>query len=195
MTDTSREKWNERYRSGAYATRTHPARLLAEWLPRLPRGRALDVACGAGRNALYLAEHGYTVDAIDISSAALERARKTAAERGVEVNWMELDLESAALPEERYDLIIMVRYTDSALLPRLIELLDEGGYLLCEEHLLTFRDVVGPKNPAFRMRPNELLGLATGLRVIYYHEGLVEDPDGSLAALAQLIGCRGAAGF
>ena len=108
---------------------------------------------------------------------------------------MELDLESAALPEERYDLIVMVRYTDSALLPRLIELLNEGGYLLCEEHLLTDRDVVGPSSAAFRMRPNELLGLAAGLRVIYYREGLIEDPDGRVAALAQLIGCRGSAGF
>lgn len=195
MSDTTREKWDERYRSGAYAARTHPTQLLAEWLPRLPRGRALDVPCGAGRNAVYLAEHGYAVDAIDISSVALERARQSAVERNIVINWIELDLESAALPEKRYDLIVMVRYAHSALLAALIGLLNDGGYLLCEEHLLTNRNVVGPKNPDFRMLPNELLGLATGLRVLYYHEGLFKDPDGQLAALAQLIGCRGTAGF
>lgn len=195
MTDPNREKWDERYRSGAYVARTHPTQLLAEWLPRLPRGCALDVPCGAGRNALYLAEHGYAVDAIDISPVALERARESAAERNVEINWIELDLDSAALPEKRYDLIVMVRYVHPALFAGLTGLLSDGGYLLCEEHLRTNRNVVGPTNPDFRVGPNELLGLATGLRVIYYHEGLIKNPDGSLAALAQLIGCRGTAGL
>lgn len=195
MTDSDRERWDERYRSGAYAARTHPTQLLAEWLPRLPRGRALDVPCGAGRNALYLAEHGYAVDAIDISAVALERARQSAARRNVAVNWMELDLESAALPEQRYDLIVMVRYVHSGLLEALIGRLSDGGHLLCEQHLRTHRDVAGPKSPDFRMRPNELLALATGLRVVYYHEGLFKDPDGNVAALAQLIACRGDAGF
>lgn len=195
MNDTTRERWDGRYRSGAYAARTHPTELLAGWLPRLPRGRALDVACGAGRNALYLAEHGYSVDAIDISSVALERARKSAGERNVAIRCLQLDLESDRLPEERYELIVMVRYTDWALIPALIGLLSDGGYFLCEEHLRTNRDVIGPENPNFRVGPNELLTLATGLRVIYYHEGLIEDPDGRLAALAQLIGCRGTAGF
>ena len=196
MSETDREKWDERYASGAYAARTHPTRLLADWLAQLPKGRALDVACGAGRNALYLAEHGYEVDAIDISSVALDRARATAADRGLDINWIEMDLESGTPRGDHYDLIVMVRYTHPTLVADLIGLLADGGFLLCEEHLLTERDdVAGPRNPAFRARPNELLGLSTGLRVIYYHEGLVEDPDGRTAALAQLIGCRGTAGF
>lgn len=195
MSETDREKWNERYRAGAYADRTHPTQFLTDWLAQLPKGRALDIACGAGRNSLFLAEHGYTVDAIDISSVALERARANADERGVEVNWIEMDLESGALPDERYELIVMVRYRHPVLVADLISLLNDGGFLLCEEHLLTDRDVVGPKSAEFRMRPNELLGLSTGLRMIYYHEGLVEDPDGRTAALAQLVGCRGTAGF
>ncbi|MDH3419493.1 MAG: class I SAM-dependent methyltransferase [Gammaproteobacteria bacterium] len=195
MSEIDREKWDERYASGAYAARTYPTQLLADWLDQLPRGRALDVACGAGRNALYLAEHGYAVDAIDISSVALDRARATAAERGLDVNWIEMDLEAGDVPGNHYDLIVIVRYTHPTLVADLIGQLADGGFLLCEEHLLTDRDVVGPTSPAFRTRPNELLGLSTGLRVIYYHEGLVEDPDGRTAALAQLVGCRGTAGF
>jgi len=195
MSDTDREKWDKRYASGAYAARTHPTQLLADWLPQLPKGRALDVACGAGRNALYLAEHGYAVDAIDISSVALDRARATAAERSLEINWIETDLEAGTLQGDHYDLIVMVRYTHPPLVADLIGQLADGGFLLCEEHLLTDCDVVGPSSAAFRTRPNELLGLSTGLRVIYYHEGLVVDPDGRTAALAQLVGCRGTAGF
>lgn len=195
MSATDRDKWNERYRSGAYAARTHPTRLLADWLPKLPQGRALDVACGAGRNALYLAERGYRVDAVDISGVALDRARASARQRGLDIGWIEMDLESEPLPETRYDLIVMVRYTHPPLVAELVNRLKDGGYLLCEEHLLTDREVIGPTNARFRLRPNELLGLAAGLRIIYYREGLIDDPDGRTAALAQLIGCRGTAGF
>ena len=155
MSNTDREKWNERYTSGAYAARTHPTQLLADWIDQ----------------------------------------RAAAAERGLDVNWMEMDLEAEAIPGDHYDLIVIVRYTHPTLVADLIGRLADGGFLLCEEHLLTDRDVVGPTSAAFRVRPNELLGLSTGLRVIYYHEGLVEDSDGRTAALAQLIGCRGTAGF
>ena len=195
MSEIDRRKWDERYASGAYAARTHPTKLLVDRIDELPRGRALDVACGAGRNSLYLAEHGYDVDAVDISSVALDRARATAAKRGLDVNWIEMDLEAQDLPDDHYDLIVIVRYTHPTLVAELIGKLADGGFLLCEEHLLTDRNVVGPTSAAFRMRPNELLGLSTGLRVLYYREGLVEDPDGRTAALAQLIGCRGTAGF
>ena len=62
MSHADRDKWDKRYREGSYGTRTYPSELLAEWLPQLQKGRALDVACGAGRNALYLAAAGYVVD-------------------------------------------------------------------------------------------------------------------------------------
>ncbi len=77
----------------------------------------------------------------------------------------------------------------------MIGLLREGGHFLCEEHLATDRDVTGPSNPAFRMAPNELLKLAAELRVLYYREAIVEDPDGRLSALAQLVACRASAGL
>jgi len=195
MSESERKKWDERYASGAYSARPWPTPLLADWIDRLPRGRALDVACGAGRNSLFLAEHGYAVDGIDISAVALDRARAAAADRGLKANFIAMDLEAELPTDRRYDLIVMVRYTHPVLVADLVELLDDGGYLLCEEHLRTPCDVIGPTNPAYRMDPNELLGLATGLRIIYYHEGVVDDPDGRRAALAQLIGCRGPGGF
>ena len=195
MSKADRDKWDKRYRGGSYKARTHPTELLAEWLPRLPRGRALDVACGAGRNALYLAEAGYEVDAIDISSVALDRLRETAQARGLEVTCIEADLESAELPDQRYDLIVMARYTNASLIPPLIGLLRDGGHFLCEVHLATDHDVIGPSDPAFRMAPNELLKLAAELRVLFYREAIVEDPDGRQSALAQLVACRGSAGF
>jgi len=190
-------KWDERYRTGSYATRTHPTPLVEQLLASLPRGRALDVACGAGRNALCLAAAGYAVDAVDISPTGLERARATALVRGLRVNWIAADLEEG-LPDglgsdARYAVIVMVRYVNAALMPALIERLADGGVLVCEQHLVSSRDVVGPRNPAYRLAPNELLRAAADLRVLFYREGIVEDPDRRRAALAQLIAERGTA--
>ena len=190
MSQDDREKWDRRYREGSYKARTHPTELLVEWLPRLPRGRALDVACGAGRNSLYLAEAGYDIDAIDISSVALDRLRATAQTRDLQISCIESDLESKPLPDRTYDLIVMVRYTSPALISRLLPLLSDGGHFLCEEHLSTDRDVIGPTDPAFRMAPNELLRLAAELRVLFYCEAIVDDPDGRQVALAQLVACQ-----
>ena len=93
MSAAERDKWDARYRDGAYSDRTHPTALLREWLPRLSRGRALDVACGAGRNALYLAANGFDVTALDISSVALERGRAAAQERSLDIEWLCADLD------------------------------------------------------------------------------------------------------
>ena len=82
MSQEDREKWNQRYATDDYK-KTNPVGLLHEWAPRLKAGKALDIACGAGRNAIYLAELGFDVDAIDISSEGLNLGRRkqcTAAE-------------------------------------------------------------------------------------------------------------------
>lgn len=193
MSDAERDKWNERYRSGAYEGRDHPTALLTQWAPQLPPGRALDVACGAGRNALFLAAAGHEVDAFDISSIGLTRGRAAADARRLHVQWLEADLESAAgraLLHDRYDLIVWVRYINPDLMPHLLSRLSERGHLLCEQHLVTTQDVVGPRTPAFRLQAGELLRAAAGLQILHYAEGLVTDPDGRAAALAQLVGRR-----
>jgi SAM-dependent methyltransferase len=188
-------KWDERYRDGAYAGRRHPTALLARYCASIGVGPALDVACGAGRNALFLAEHGFAVDAVDISQAGLERLRADAGARGLAVNALEADLEHG-LPASlalrgRYALIVMLRYVNQPLLPALFDRLDEGGVFLCEQHLKTSRDVIGPKSAAFRLAPNQLLESVRDLRVHFYREGIVTDPDGRGAALAQVVATRG----
>jgi tellurite methyltransferase len=187
-----RDKWDARYRAGAYAERSHPTALLADWLDRLPRGRALDVACGAGRNAVFLAASGYVVDAVDISSAGLERGRATAAERGVAVGWHWIDLEEQpdALPIGPYNLVVWVRYVNAALWPAVVSRLAPGGHVLVEQHLVTSADVVGPTSAAFRLAPGELARAGADLATVYEHEGLLADPDGRTAAVAQLIARR-----
>ncbi len=106
MSKQDRIKWNQRYAEGSYH-KNNPVTLVEEWLPRLPVGRALDVACGAGRNSLLLAQAGYQVDAIDISSEGLNQARQNAENQGLSINWIEQDLDQAYRFDTDYDVIIV----------------------------------------------------------------------------------------
>ena len=112
MSSTDRQKWDERYRTGAYQDRDRPSKFLTRWLPKISSRRALDLACGAGRNALYLAESGFTVDAVDVSGVGLARAKASACDRGITVNWIEQDLDTGLAGVDRYDLILMIRYVN-----------------------------------------------------------------------------------
>lgn len=186
MSLADRDKWDRRYREGAYQTRAHPSAFVtqcADYLP--PTGRALDLACGAGRNALYLAERGLAVDAVDISAIALERARAAAAD--LPIAWLEHDLDLGFDAPASYDVIVNIRYVNVPLLAKLLCSLHPGGLLMVEQHLRGYHDVVGPTNPAFRVAPGDLAQLAAALQVEELHEGLLEDPDGRTAAIARLV--------
>jgi tellurite methyltransferase len=187
MSEADREKWNERYRDGAYAERTLPSAFLASWIERIPLGHALDVACGAGRNALYLAAQGFEVDAVDISGEALERARDTAKGLGLNVNWLQHDLDKPLTLHGSYQLILIFRYVNLPLVRRLTASLAPGGYLVCEQHLVTEADVIGPTNPSYRVKSGDLLRVVQPLQLHHIEEALVPDPDGRTAALARLV--------
>lgn len=198
MSETDRERWNERYRAGAYADRPHASALLEAWLPRVTPpggpGRALDLACGLGRNALRLARAGWRVDAVDISDVALARLAASAEAEGLALRCRRLDLEEpgsvAAFAGAGYDLAILFRYTRLALLPALADALAPGGHLIVELHLESDADVVGPKDQRFRVRPGALAATVRGLEVLACEEGVIRDPDGRDAALARLVGRR-----
>lgn len=191
MSEDDRRKWNQRYAQGAYQTRLAPSDWLVRWLPAAPMGRALDVACGLGRNARFMAHQGYRVDAVDISAEGLRRAAELAQADELEVSWLERDLE-LGLPQDcsGYQVIAMLRYVNAALLENLCHRLAPGGYLVVEEHLLSTEQVSGPQNPAFRVGPGELQRLAAGLRILAAEESVVTDPDGERVALARLAACK-----
>lgn len=199
MSDSDRDKWNARYRQGAYAERIHPSALVGEYVPDIfaaqsapgAAPRALDVACGAGRNALYLAGLGYRVDALDISAEALARGEQMASERGLTVSWVEHDLD-LGLPRQLrdYHLAVIMRYLDLSLVTAMSERLLPGGYLICEAHLVSDQPVIGPRDPNFRARRGELREAVRALDVAEYWEGLTQDPDGRRVALARVVARR-----
>lgn len=202
MSRSDRDKWNDRYRRGAYRERSYPSVLVKEFVPDIfatqqaagagEAGlRALDLACGAGRNALYLARLGYRVDALDISSEALARAEQTALKEKLAISWIVHDLDHG-LPRglRDYDLILIMRYLDLSLVAAAAERLSPGGYLICESHLASDEPVIGPRDAAFRAQQGELLSVVQGLDVAEYWEGSTQDPDGRAVALARLVARR-----
>jgi SAM-dependent methyltransferase len=130
MSKQDLEKWNQRYAEDSYR-KGNPVTLVEDWLPEIPVGKALDVACGAGRNALYLARFGHRVDAIDISPEGLKIARQRAAEQDLEINWIAHDFDQPFDFDTDYDLILVMWYVNLALVTRLCGCLAPGGYLIC----------------------------------------------------------------
>jgi len=188
MSAEDREKWDQRYREGAYASRNYPSEFLRNRVELLNIGRAMDLACGLGRNSIYLAELGFEVDAIDVSLVGLEIAREKAKERRLLIHWLNEDLVNDwTIPTQQYDLILMFRFVSSEVLLKLPQLLAQGGALIIEEHLQWPQgNVVGPSGNRFRVKPGELMEGCKELDVLFHYEGLVEEPDGSMAALAQI---------
>jgi len=185
---TERKLWNERYRSGSHGSATAAVDLLQSWISRMATGgRALDVACGSGRNARFLCENGFEVDAVDLSDEALRLARERSGEHHRSIRWLQADLEDGYLPERPYDLIVVVRYVNRPLLRRLQRHLLPGGWLVCEQHLHFEGDVVGPRDPRFRMQPGELRQLLDELEVRFTHDGAFPTPEGRQIALAQIV--------
>jgi SAM-dependent methyltransferase len=189
MSQADREKWNERYAAGAYAQRRQPSDFLTSHIGLLPRGRALDVACGRGRNALFLAAEGFDVDAVDISTVALDHARATGVREALDVNWICQDLDlQLTLPTRTYQLIIMFRFVSMPLLRRLPNYLTRGGVLMVEQHMVwQASPVTGPRSERFRVAPGAMAEALTGMEVLVAEEGLVVEPDGEQAALSRLL--------
>jgi SAM-dependent methyltransferase len=104
----SREDWNRRYAAKELLWSAEPNRRFAADVEPLPAGRALDLGCGEGRNAVWLAERGWEVTGVDFSEVALGKAERLAARRGVEVDWVLADLRDHVPPSEAFDLVAIL---------------------------------------------------------------------------------------
>lgn len=133
--ELDRIKWDERYAKEEHLFSLAPSRLLSSRLGQivslLPGQRALDIACGEGRNAIFLAQNGFQVDAVDISGVGLERGRTRAAELGLEVNFIQADLETYRL-QDVYHLILNFNFLLRPLIPAMVAALAPGGVILME---------------------------------------------------------------
>ncbi len=211
MSLQDQDRWNERYAQQTYGQRRHPSTLLQRWVGQQVVGEpvAWDVACGTGRNLLYLAQRGYSAIGLDIADVGLVQAREQLEQAGVSAQCILHDLESPSLPKELTQapkLIVVFRYLNLDLLPKLAARLAIGGRLIVEVHLQSTETVGGPGSSRFRAAPGAVrqavLDQQTGqqleqpaksevttgqLVVEHDYEGPITDPDGSPMALAQLV--------
>jgi 2-polyprenyl-3-methyl-5-hydroxy-6-metoxy-1,4-benzoquinol methylase len=188
MSSADADRWEARYRAGDAAYAAQPSTFVLDWLPHLPLGRALDVACGLGATAIALAKAGFEVTAIDIAPTALARARAEADRRGVGVDWQCADLADLRLPTARYDLIINIHFVNRDLVAQFADALRPGGHVLFEQHLRWPTPVAGPGSDHFRLRPGELRHLLWQLDLVHYMERLLAQGDvGKPHALARAI--------
>ncbi len=174
-----------------------PAQFLKDHVHLLPRGHVLDVACGRGRNTLFLAAQGYTVDAIDRDEQALAETAAVAAQRGlasVAVHAVELEdpTHPPDIPAARYDAGLVFFYLYRPLFPALLRALKPGGVLVCETFLIdNHLRRQHPRRREFCLAHNELLHLAAGLRVLHYNEAEHADAHGGGSVFtARLIAQR-----
>lgn len=178
MSLDDRRRWDAKYAEKAAPEKLAPDNWLIEQTRDLIPGRVLELACGLGQNAIWLARQGWQVDAVDVSPVGLRLAADLAARNGVSVNWIAADLDDFRPEEQAYNLAVVFRFLDRVHLPRRIETgLKPGGLLLYET--FTVAHLARPdshmKNPAFALQPGELPRLFPGLRVVSFEECVLAD--------------------
>ena len=168
----SREHWDGRYATEEFIWKTDPNRFLVEELDALAAGRALDVACGEGRNAVWLASKGWRVTGVDFSREGLAKARRLATDRGVGVTWVEADVVEWQPPAASFDLVVVMYLHLPAeqrrrMLVSAATALAPGGILLVVGHDASnlLEGTGGPQDPAVLFTPEEIVEDLYGLRI------------------------------
>jgi tellurite methyltransferase len=170
MSVADREKWDAKY-AGPELAPAKPSVVLVQLAKFLPaRGRALDIAGGAGRNAIWLAARGLDVKLADISSVGLALARERAAAAGVQIETVEMDLEKQSPPAGPFDVVLSNCYLCRDLFPSFPKLLTDDGRLIVIQP--TKRNLERHEKPpaAFLFEEGELRSLAAGLEILHYEE-------------------------
>ncbi len=166
--------WEAMYRSGERGEEHAPTILLVETLAKLPAGAAIDLACGAGRNAIYMAEHGWTVTAVDASEAAIELVRRRSAARGVEVHTRVADLTDPGFPmlPDAFDLVLMAYYLQRDLFAKAKAAVRPGGLVISIAHT----PEAGEESSEKRAARGELRTFFDSWPILWEYEGPSRDP-------------------
>ena len=170
------QQWDERYSGAQFEWSMHPNQFAAAELAGLTPGRALDLAAGEGRNAVWLAERGWSVTAVDFSRVGLEKGRKLGAARGVgdsQVDWVVADLSEYEPAREAFELVLIAYLqVTAALRARVLAgaaaALVPGGTLLVIGHDLAnlTEGVGGPQSPDVLYTPEAITAELPGLRIV-----------------------------
>lgn len=185
MSLEDREKWNARYEDSANAPR-EPSRMLTALDDILPRaGKALDIAGGAGRHSIWLAQRGLDVTLTDASPVGLALAEKRAEEAGVEIETVCLDLETEPTPVGPWDVILSFHYLWRPLFSIYHEILNPGGLLVVLQPTKTNLGRHDKPSERFLLEDGELPTLIERLEIVQYREGWLEEGRHDALLVAQ----------
>ena len=163
-------KWNKKYAEQCCEDQ-FACEVLSLNLHLLPaQGVALDYACGLGANALLLAKHKLTTHAWDISTVALDKLNQFAQSQGASVSTRVCDLESQPPEPDSFDVVVVSNYLHRPSFPQLKESLRKQAVLFYQTFIVDKDSTIGPSNPDFLLRSNELLQLCSGLKILVYRE-------------------------
>jgi len=151
-----------------------PAAFLVENVDLLPKGRALDIAMGYGRNAIFLAKAGFEVEGVDISDEAAAGASRAAMAAGVNLSVRVADIEAGyAIDAGAYEVILCFNYLHRPLIPEIRKGLSNGGMVVYETFIVDQARFGRPRNRDHLLEHNELLDMFRGFRCLRYHEGIM----------------------
>ena len=196
METTEQAAWDQRYSGPGLVWGAGPNRFVVEELTALPPGRAIDLGTGEGRNAIWLAERGWLVTAVDFSAGGLARAGRLAAERGISVNWVQADLLDWQPEPGGYDLVLIAYlHLPSAELTRVFRAaaaaVAPGGTLLAVGHDREniARGHGGPQDPDRLYTPAAVTAELGGLSIRRADQVLrpVPTPEGERTAIDTLV--------
>jgi tellurite methyltransferase len=181
--------WDKRYLQGEHLN-DEPHSLITRITSSLKPGRALDVACGPGRHAIWLAERGWAVTGVDSSRVAIELLQERAGAKGVVIDSITADLEKRefAIETESYDLIVVCNYLQRDLFPAIRAGTRVGGIVIAIIAMVDDDPKVRPMNPAYLLRPGELRAEFAGWKLIHDFEG--KQTGDSSRAMAQIVARR-----
>lgn len=177
--------WDDRWRRKSMGAQHLADPWLLRVLPFLKTGKTLDIACGNGRNAIFLAEQGFQVTGVDFSLEALAQLGKEASARRLVIETQMIDLEvDLRLPVGPYDLVIDFFYLHRPLLPQMCKSLKPGGLMVLRTFSRAGHFPGGPENPDFVLDPGELLEIFGHWEVLLHEEGIEPSlKGGSLAGI------------
>jgi SAM-dependent methyltransferase len=195
------EAWDRRYAGRELIWTSHANRFLVDETKALEPGRALDIACGEGRNAIWLAERGWRVTGVDFSKVGLEKARTLADERGVHARWIAADLVDYEPEPEAFELVLAFYLQVAAgqrrlILRSVVEGLAPAGVLLVVAHDSSNLEHGhgGPQDPAVLYTPSDVAADLDGTGLKIERAETVKRPvqtaDGEQVALDALVRAR-----
>lgn len=175
MTKAERVYWDNFYRQQK-GSRDYPAPdpILFEYVPPISPDfegtpRALDLACGFGQNALWIASQGYTTDAIDISRVALAVGQVRAAKQNInKVNLMPADLDTFELQRDWYDIVLVVRFIKRGLIPAIRAAVRPGGRIIYQGYNAQYLHTDPNYDPEQLFRVGELMGYFADWRILHH---------------------------